>query len=205
MTAPYAPLGCSNAGKTIPHCGRLQEKTVKSTLLRAFVLGAGLVAVPALAQDSETFGVQTTVVPFCSEMTISSVPMNLGSLTGAEGQLVNDFGGATESERELAASFYCNAPSTVTLTAGPLQNSGVPIVSDSTSFTNRVDYVATLLWDDVQGNDSSVESAGQQIDVAQANIGPMKIKLSDPTVANNKRPVAGDYAGQIHLTVALAQ
>lgn len=178
---------------------------MKTTLLRAFVLGAGLVAVPALAQDSETFGVQTTVAPFCSEMTISSVPMNLGNLTGATGQVVNDFGGATESERELAASFYCNAPSKVTITADPLLNAGAPLITDTTSFTNRVDYVATLHWDDVQGNDSSLETAGEQITVGQANIGQMKIKLSDPTVANNKRPVAGDYAGQIHLTVALAQ
>lgn len=177
---------------------------MKTTLLSAFVLGAGLVAVPALAQDSETFGVQTTVQPFCSEMTVSSTPMNLGSLSGPTGQIVHDFSGATESERELAASFYCNAPSTVTLKADPLLNAAVPIIADGASFTNRVDYIATLNWSNVQGNDSSVETDGQQIDVTQANIGQMKIKLTNPTVTNNKRPVAGDYAGQIHLTVALA-
>jgi hypothetical protein len=180
---------------------------VKTTLLRAIVLGAGVIAVPAMAatSDTETMVINTSVPAFCSEMTVSSVPMNLGSLTGPTGQIVTDFSGATEAERELATSFYCNAPSKVTITAEPLLNAGVPVIGDSASFTNRVDYVATLTWNGVQGNDSSSEVEGQEIAVGEANIGPMSVKLSQPSVVNNLRPVAGDYTGQIRLTVALAQ
>ena len=181
---------------------------MKTTLLRAIVLGAGLIAVPAMAatttSDTETMVINTTVLPFCSEMNISETPMNLGSLTGPTGQIVNDFGGAVEDERELAASFYCNAPSKVTITAEPLRNEAVPVIADSSSFTNRVDYLATLVWDDVQGNDSSTETGGQEIDVTEANIGPMTLKLSDPSVVNNLRPVAGDYTGQVRLTVSIS-
>lgn len=176
---------------------------MKTTLLRALVLGATVYAVPAMAQDSDTFTVKSQVAPFCSELSISSTPINLGSLTGATGQIVSDFSGT--DERELAASFYCNAPSKVTITADPLRHDTVTFVSNSASFTNRVDYTATLVWDDVTGNVTSTAASGQEISAPEANIGQMKLTLSNPTVANNLRPVAGSYNGQVRLTVSLAQ
>lgn len=176
---------------------------MKTTLLRALVLGASMYAVPAMAQDSDAFVVQSQVAPFCSELSISSDAMELGSLTGATGQIVSDFSGT--DERELAASFYCNAPSKVTITAAPLLHDTVTFVADSGSFTNRVDYKATLVWDDVTGNVVSTAASGQEIIAAEANIGPMKLTLSDPTVANNLRPVAGGYNGQVRLTISLTQ
>lgn len=185
--------------------GETWEKTVKTTFLRAIVAGASLYAMPALAQDSDTLAVQSQVAPFCSELSISSAPMDLGSLTGATGQIVNDFSGAIENERELATSFYCNAPAQVTITAEPLLHDTVSVVGDSASFTNRVDYTATLEWDDVQGTTDSTVADGDQIDAPEANIGPMTLTLSNPTVDNNRRPVAGGYSGQVRLTVALTQ
>lgn len=176
---------------------------MKTTLLRALVLGATLYAVPATAQDSDTFTVKSQVAPFCSELSISSTPMDLGSLTGATGQIVSDFSGT--DERELAASFYCNAPSKVTITAEPLLHDTVTFVADSGSFTNRVDYKATLVWDDVTGNVVSTAASGQEILAGEANIGSMRLTLSDPTVANNLRPVAGGYSGQVRLTISLTQ
>ena len=177
---------------------------MKITMLRAsLALGAALFAAPAFAQDSDTMTVQSQVAPFCSEFTVSATPMNLGTLTGATGQLVPSFASGAETERELAASFYCNAPSTITITATPLIT--LKSTTDTASFTSRVDYTATLVWDDINGNVSSTASTPAVISVGEANIGPMKLTLSNPAVVNNRRPVAGDYAGQVTLTIALAQ
>ena len=177
---------------------------MKTTLLRATLwLGASLYAAPALAQDTDTMNVQSQVAPFCSEFTANPAPMNLGSLTGPTGQIVSSFAGGAETERELATSFYCNAPSTVTITATPLTTSNS--TTDTASFTSRVDYTATLVWDDINGNVSSTAASGAVIAVPEANIGPMKLTLSNPAVVSNRRPVAGDYSGQVTLTIALAQ
>lgn len=147
--------------------------------------------------------VQSQVAPFCSELTVSATPMNLGTLTGASGQLLPSFSGGAETERELATSFYCNAPATVTIKATPLTTPNS--TTDTSSFTSRVDYTATLVWDDINGNVSSTVTNGAVIAVPEANIGPMKLTLSNPAVVSNRRPVAGDYTGQVTLTVALAQ
>lgn len=175
---------------------------MKTRLLRASLLGASIVAAPAFAQDTETMVIQSQVAPFCSEFQSNAAPMELGMLTGPTGQIVSTFNGS-ETERDVAASFYCNAPSTVTITAAPLTTPNS--TTDTTSFTSRVDYTATLIWDDVQGSVSSTASSGSVINAPEANIGPMKLRVSNPAVANNLRPVAGAYSGQVTLTVALAQ
>lgn len=177
-------------------------KTTLYGLLATVVLAT---AAPAMAQDSESFTVQTTVPAFCSQLSSGTTPaMNLGSLTGATGQLVAAFNG-TETQRELAANFYCNAPSTVTIEAVPLKHETVSFVADGTSFTNRVDYTATIKWRDLEGTVSSTASAPQEIPASQANIGSLLLSLSAPVVDGNRRPVAGDYAGQVRLTIALSQ
>lgn len=176
---------------------------MKSTLLRAsMLLGASLFAVPALAQDTDAFYVKTTVAPFCSQIAANSDPMNLGSLTGATGQLVAEFA-AGDTSRELSSSFYCNAPSRVTIVAEPLET--VNSTTDTSSFTSRVDYTAALAWSNVQGQVSSTDTDGTLIEAAQANIGTLTLTLSNPTVANNLRPVAGDYSGLVTVSIALAQ
>jgi hypothetical protein len=187
-----------------PRRGSVWEKIVKTTLLRAsLLLGASLWAGSAMAQDSDSFTVESNVAPFCSELSVSSAPMNLGSLTGPTGQIVPNFDNAIENQRELATSFYCNAPSTVTIRATPLTTTNT--TTDTSSFTSRVDYTATLDWDDFEGQVSSTVAAGAILPVTTATIGSMTLKLSDPTVPNNLRPVAGDYSGQVTLTIALAQ
>lgn len=163
-------------------------------------------ATPAIAQDSESFTVQTNVPAFCSQFSSGSATpaMNLGALTGATGQIVATFS-STDTQRELAAQFYCNAPSTVTITAEPLMHETVTSVTDSSSFTNRVDYTAKLTWRDLEGTVSSLASSAQVIPASQANIGALTLSLSNPAVVGNRRPVAGDYAGQVRLTIALSQ
>jgi hypothetical protein len=168
------------------------------------MLGAAALAVPASAQDTETMTVQSEVAPYCSELTVSSVPMNLGSLTSETGQLVDDFSNGEDS-REISAAFYCNAPSKITLDADPLLNDEITTIQDSSSFTNRVDYTAVLKWRDLQGSASSTLADGREIDAPQANTGSIVLTLTDPVTSNNLRPVAGDYRGEVHLTITLTQ
>jgi len=178
---------------------------VRTTLLCALVLGGGAFAVSASAQDSQTLTVQSQVAPYCSEFSVNAAPMNLGSLAGATGQVVADFNGAPESSREISASFYCNAPSKITLEANPLLNDEVSVIEDSSSFTNRVDYTAVLRWRDLEGSASSTLADGQEINALQANTGPITLTLTDPVTSGNLRPVAGSYSGEVHLTITLTQ
>jgi hypothetical protein len=184
---------------------KFEEKTVKTTLIGLFVLGALASASPAVAQDSATFTSQTTVPAFCSQLSVGGAPMDLGTLTGTTGQIVPAFSSTGQTQRQLAANFYCNAPSTITIQADPLINTTVATVSDSTSFTNRVDYVATLKWSALQNAVSSTSPSAQVTNATQPNIGELTITLSNPSVVNNLRPVSGNYAGQVRLTIALAQ
>ena len=171
----------------------------------AFVLAAVASAAPAMAQDSATFTVQTTVPAFCSQFSVGQAPMDLGALTGATGQLVGTFASGSQTERQLATNFYCNAPSTITIKAEPLMHETVTVVTDSASFTNRVDYTATLKWNGLESAVSSTAASPQVLTATQPNIGELTLKVSDPAVVNNLRPIAGNYAGQVHLTIALAQ
>lgn len=184
---------------------KFREKTVRATLIGTFVLGAFVSAAPAMAQDSATFNVTTTVPPFCSQFSSGQAPMDLGALTGEAGQLVTSFASGAQTERQLASSFYCNAPSTITIKADPLMHDTVTVVSDATSFTNRVDYTATLKWNALENAVSSTAASPQVINATQPNIGQLTLKVSNPSVVNNRRPISGNYAGQVHLTIALAQ
>ena len=164
---------------------KFEEKTVKTTLTGLFVLGALAGASPAMAQDSATFTSKTTVPAFCSQLSVSATPMNLGTLTGTTGQIVPAFSSTAQTQRQLAANFYCNAPSTITIQADPLMHTTVTTVADSTSFTNRVDYTATLKWSALQNAVSSTAASPQVNSATQPNIGELTITLSNPAVVNN--------------------
>lgn len=178
---------------------------MRTTLLCTLTLGVAATAVPAMAQDTETLTVRSEVAPYCSEFTVSSAPMNLGNLTGATGQVVPDFNNAPESSREITTGFYCNAPSKITLEADPLLNEDIVVIEDSSSFTNRVDYTAVLTWRDLQGSVSSAQTSPEEIVAPQANTGPITLTLTDPVTSGNLRPVAGDYSGEVRLTISLTQ
>jgi len=175
---------------------------LKTRLFCASLLGTSLIASPAFAQDSDAMQITSQVPAFCSEFQNNATPLELGSLTGPTGQIVPSFTG-TETSRTIAASFYCNAPANVTIKAEPLLTTNS--TTDTSSFTSRVDYTATLVWDNVQGSVSSTVIDGAVIPASEANIGPMSLALSNPAVVNNRRPVAGAYSGRVTLTVALAQ
>ena len=170
-------------------------------LLCAATLGLSVVAAQASAQDADSITIETDIPAYCSNLPGSIAALNLGELIQATGFLVSDFVG--DSEREVATDYYCNAPAIVTLKAEPLLHDNVTTVSDDSSFTNRVDYTASLEWGGLTGSALSTLVDGADIAAAQATIGTLTIRVGDPVTANNRRPVAGAYEGAVTLTIAL--
>ena len=190
----------------------LQEKIVRNTLITALMAGAAIYALPASAQTANTdvrsaeLAVETNIPGYCSDLAALGPDdmLNLGSLANSTtGQLVEEF--EQNASKELSGSFYCNAPSKVKIEVQPLTNAAIASVSDSTSFTNRVDYTASLEWGGRDLTVASTEAGGQEFEIEQATIGTMELKLSDPRVegSRNLRPVAGDYEGKVILTISL--
>lgn len=165
----------------------------------AVVLAA--TAAPALAQESGSVTINSSVPAHCETSTWSNLA--LGSLVDtATGLLLSDLGtaGATSS----AGRYYCNAPSTVTLAATSLTASSTVPVQDSTSFANSINYVATLTWTDFSAAVASAATAtGTSFDVDQPKNGVMQLKLGGLATPNGRRPIASDYAGSVTITVAL--
>jgi hypothetical protein len=177
------------------------QTMVKFRLLCASALALLGAATAASAQDVEFLQVKTNVAPFCATIAAASpTPLNLGSLVDTSGNLVASFSGPTS--RDLGA-YYCNAPATVTLSASPLtQTANTPVV-DTANFTNRVDYVANLTWDDISLPANSTASAPASLATTEANTGNLIVSVSTPAVTGSRRPIAGDYAGVVTLTVSL--
>src|SRR5690606_21087825 len=101
------------------------------------------------------------------------------------------------------SGYYCNGPSKVTVEAEPLLRTPSITVGDAGSFTDRVDYVATVDWNIVQGAANSADDNATELPAATANTGVFTLTVSDPSTTNNRRPVEGDYAGAVRLTVSL--
>lgn len=173
---------------------------MKTHLLCVLALGLAATATAAAAQDSDSITVQTQVQPYCANLGADPAPLALGELTGDNGFIAAAFAGDTSYS---VSSYYCNAPATVTLAAAPLMRTPTIPVPDSASFTDRVDYVANLVWDDVTGSVNSAANTPSDIDTAEANTGALIVSVSDPSVAGSRRPIAGDYAGAVTLTVTL--
>jgi hypothetical protein len=195
---------------TLRAADEFQEKIVRNTLITALMAGAAVYGLPASAQTanvgSASMTIQTNIPGYCSSLAAQGPQdvLDLGDLTGATGQLVNDF--AQNATKTLASSYYCNAPSKVTIEAEPLKSTVVATVGDTQSFTNRVDYTALVNWGGEALEVASTEPpGGKEFDIGQATIGEMKLTLSDPRVdgPRNLRPVAGSYEGKVTLTISL--
>jgi hypothetical protein len=184
----------------IPFIGKIEEKAVKTHLLCAIALGLAGTATAASAQDQDSFTVQTTVPKYCASVGADPAPLALGDLSGPTGFVVSSFAGVTSHS---IPGYYCNAASTVTLKADPLLEPTPTSLLDTSSFTNRIDYTASLVWDNVTGSDDSVSAAAATIAASEANIGAMTVTVSNPNVRGDTvRPVAGAYDGAVTLSVA---
>ena len=173
---------------------------MRKHLLCAAALGLSAIATPAAAQDSESILIQTGVPKYCQGSLASmSSSLTLDDITGPAGFVVSTFSGTTSTSTTTA--YYCNAPAKVTLDVDPLVN---PItVVDTASFVNRVDFRASLTWDNVTGSASSADANPTEIPSLEANTGIMTLAVSNPSVPSGDRPIAGAYTGAVTVTVAV--
>lgn len=183
-----------------PARGADEEKAVRTHLLCAVALGVSALAGAAAAQDSDTVTVQSTVAPYCQSLSgLPTGPLALGQLADGVGQVVDTFAGSTSVS---LANYYCNAPTTIELEARPLRVSPWVVVSDDTSFTAEVHYVASLTWSDVSGSDNSVDAGATDITASTAKIGNLVVSVADPSTEGNRRPIAGAYEGSVVLNIS---
>lgn len=177
---------------------------MRTQLICAVALGLSAVALPASAQTTTyseaDFTVRTTVPGFCSSLGTDAVELDLGELTDGAGQLVSAFAGDTEASW---TGYYCNGPSEVKVEVEPLMRTPSVAVEDDSSFTDRVDYTATVDWNLVQGSTNSAAAAPAELAAATANTGDFTLTVSDPVTDGNRRPIEGDYTGAVRLTVSL--
>ena len=181
----------------IPPVGKIEEKAVKLHLLCAAALGLAGVASAASAQDSDAFSVISKVSPFCANTGAAAEPLELGELADSDGFVVNAFAGTTSFS---LPGYYCNSKAEITLTAAPLLETTSPAPSDP-GFTNRVDYTASLVWDDVTGQVESAAGAPATIATAGPNIGDLVVTVSEPETDSNRRPIGGVYAGSVTIKI----
>jgi hypothetical protein len=184
----------------VPSNGKIEEKAVKTYLLCAVALGLAGAAASASAQSAASININTTVGGYCANLGAGGDGLlALGAVSDDDGRVVTAFPTTAHS----ISGYYCNKPAKVTLTAAPLMQQGVAVVTDDTSFTNRIDYQANLVWDDVSGSDPSASAGGTEISSTEANIGNLVVTVSNPDTEGNRRPIAGDYKAAVTLTVAL--
>ena len=180
--------------------GSSRRRFVRTQMLCAVSAALCAVAGGAAAQSAPSVGINTTVAPYCASMQPGSpTDMDLGSLVGPTGQVVSDFTGTTSYS---LAGYYCNARANITLSAAPLRPTVAVTVTDASSFTDRVDYVAALSWDDVSLQVESAAGTPAQLLTSEANTGVLTVSVSDPETENNKRPVAATYSAAVTLTIA---
>lgn len=186
--------------KRFPFTGTIEEKAVKTQLLcAALALGLAATASAAAAQDSETITINSNVSKFCKSLG-TPAPIALGELVDNAGFVVSTFVGANTS---TVSNYYCNAPATISLAATPLTQAANAAILDPSSFTKTIDYVASLSWDNVSGSVNTAAGTPSSIASSEANIGNLVITVASPDTEGNKRPISGEYAGAVTVTVTL--
>lgn len=183
-----------------PARGALEEKAVKTKIICALALGLSMTASAAAAQDTDSITINSSVPKFCQALTgLAPTPLALGELIDGVGQVVTTFSGTTSTN---LSTYYCNGPATISLDANPLLLTPSQTISDSSSFTGEVSYLASLSWGGVTllTNNSTAGSASTH-PTTSATTGELIVSVSAPDTQGNLRPVAGTYEGSVVLNV----
>lgn len=181
----------------LPVTGIIQEKPVKIPLICALALGVAAIGGAASAQDSVNVSTVSEVSARCAALTPGAT-LDLGELADVDGFAKNDFDGPDTTA--IVAGYWCNAPAEVTLAASPLLNQDTATALDP-GFTTRIDYLASLAWDDFSASNETATGAPTVEPTAEANIGDIVVTVSDPVAAG--RLVAGAYEGSVTITISL--
>ena len=171
----------------------------KSLLSAAVAIGLLIPAGAAMANDSDSFNINSKITAKCAALAAPSGPIELGELADGNGFLSPSVLSGDESY--TFNGFWCNTPVTVSLQATQLGNTNVAVSPDP-AFTRAVDYTATMVWDNVTSSDASASPAATTFNTTEANIGNLVLKVTALTTGTPgaQKLVAGPYAGSITVT-----
>ncbi len=166
----------------------------------AAALSVAALSAPALAQSSTgTVDVSGSVEGRClftvPSETITLGELALGGVDGTAGRLDT----AKVDTQSATLNGWCNnAAATMKVEALALTNSAA---ATSAAFTNRIDFTATAAANDVTASDTTTDAAiGAEEDVGMFS-GDVVVTLASADAAG-KLLVAGDYTGQVLVTLA---
>ncbi len=173
---------------------------MRSTLLTIAPLA--LIAAPAFGQTADVTGTVTidgSVAGRClfttPNDTISLGELALGGTGATAGQLDTS---KVNGQTATLVGWCNNAAASMSVTTTELTNPAAA----ATGFDNRIDYTATATANSVSANDSSLTvGAGSDENVGMF-IGDIDVVLSAASTPNSGLLVAGDYTGNVVVTLS---
>lgn len=156
-----------------------------------------LLASPALAATGEATGtvdVTGSVAGRCM-FTVDSKTIDLGEISlAADGKLDP----SKVNERSETLTGWCNnTAATISVLATELTNT----TAAPTGFDNRVNYTATAKAGDIEAQDDTLDPSAGAASSLGLFAGDITVTLSGASSPNNALMVAGDYSGNVVVTL----
>ena len=196
-----------------------KEKTTMNRILLALAAAATLSPLAAHAQNttgSSTVTLTADVQKACVLGQPSSVTLNLSTLTGSDGRITTALAGAASAASTTINNAWCNAPSTLTVAAEPMNlGANAPAYSTPAGFARLVTYNASLTgWPssvtvrplglDNSQTTNSTESGTPHAAELVLNISALAALNASGSAENPSAVLeAGSYAGQVVIGVAV--
>lgn len=183
---------------------------MKIALMAASALS--LIAAPAFAQNQTTVNVTGNVAALCGAGGHSSGGASGDQIVTVAGGALTDADGRVEAKvlNFNLGNLWCNGPSSVSVKVNPLMHKTITSGFDTRSFFNRIDMVfdgplTTLYFPGGTGDTNSSATGqyngtiGKAFETGQGEYAASSLTLIAPPT---DRPLAGDYAGSVVVTVA---
>ena len=164
-------------------------------------LAATALSSPAFAQSTGTVDISGSVADRCL-FTDDSETIILGELArpGADGNAGRLAEGQVDNETATLTGWCNGTAATMTVEAIALTNSDFTGTAPN-GFETRIDFTATAVANGESATDDSIEGgAGDPVDVGLFT-GSVVVTLSDSATPGGGLLVAGDYSGQVVVTL----
>lgn len=172
---------------------------MKKILLFAAAAALAGFAAPAMAQSTGTVTIDGSVADRCL-FTTDAQTINLGELAqSGTGTSAGKLDSSTVDGKNATLVGWCNGTAaTMAVEAQPLLNTGTA----PTGFDNRVNYTATATANSVDATDDSFAAGAGTPQTVGIFTGDVKVALSGSSTPTTGLLVAGDYAGQVLVTLS---
>jgi hypothetical protein len=183
------------------------ESKMKNLLIAATAL-ATLASAPAFAQQTETIDLTANVTASCTAGPTGGFTVPLGDITGS-GVGTLDTTKVNKNLGSLAGPIVCNGVnSKLSVQAGALTNQdagALPAGSGAAGFSRTVDFKATINLTGYASGATSVADSSTTAGDTEVTVGLISsggnLVLSDSVIKNGTTLIAGDYAGDVVITL----